>query len=315
MTLRRKLHAVLERSERGDPAGRLVDLFLILLISLNVICVILETVDWIYDRYAVYFDAIEVVSVAVFTVEYLLRLWCIVEAEPERPALYQRLRYAASPVAIIDFLAIAPFYLSFVFAIDLRFLRVLRLLRIFKLTRYSSAMTMLLDVFRQEASAFFAGFFILIVLLILTASGAYLVEQDAQPDKFGSIPEAMWWATATLTTVGYGDVTPITPLGKIFGACVTIIGIGMAALPAGILASGLADQLRRKRQQLAEQYRQALEDGTIDADEEKELEDFRKTLGLSRALAAEILENLALHKGQGELRHCPYCGGDLSGHR
>ena len=158
MTLRRKLHAVLERSDRGDPVGRLVDLFLILLISLNVICVILETVDWIYDRYAVYFDAIELVSVAVFTVEYLLRLWCIVEAEPERPSLYQRLSYAASPVAIIDFLAIAPFYLSFIFAIDLRFLRVLRLLRIFKLTRYSSAMTMLLDVFRQEASAFFAGF-------------------------------------------------------------------------------------------------------------------------------------------------------------
>ena len=153
------------------------------------------------------------------------------------------------------------------------------------------------------------------MLLILTASGAYLVEQEAQPDKFGSIPEAMWWATATLTTVGYGDVTPITPLGKIFGACVTIIGIGMAALPAGILASGLADQLRRKRQQLSEQYRRALEDGTIDAHEEKELEDFRKTLGLSRVLAQEILENVTQHKGQGELRHCPYCGGDLSGHR
>ena len=314
MRLRQKLHTVLERSDRSDVLARCVELFLVVLISVNVVCVILETVDSIYALFAAYFEAIEIVSVAAFSIEYLLRIWCCVEDAPEQPAWAQRARYAASPLAIIDLLAIAPFYLSFVFAIDLRFLRVLRLLRIFKLTRYSSAMTMLLDVFRQEASAFFAGFFILMVLLILTASGAYLVEQEAQPLKFGSIPDAMWWATATLTTVGYGDVTPITPLGKFFGACVTVIGIGMAALPAGILASGLADQLRRKREQLSEQYRQALEDGVIDADEERELEELRKTLGLSKQLAAEVLANMAAHRSQAKIQHCPYCGGDLSRH-
>lgn len=314
MRTRQKLHTILERSDRADTLSRCIELFLVVLISVNVVCVILETVDSIYVQFADAFAFIEIASVVAFSVEYLLRIWCCVESAPNEPAWTQRARYAASPLAIIDLLAIAPFYLSFIFAIDLRFLRVLRLLRIFKLTRYSSAMTMLLDVFRQEASAFFAGFFILMVLLILTASGAYLVEQDAQPFKFGSIPDAMWWATATLTTVGYGDVTPITPLGKFFGACVTIIGIGMAALPAGILASGLADQLRRKREQLSEQYRQALEDGIIDADEERELEELRKTLGLSKQLAAEVLSNMAAHRSKPQIQHCPYCGGDLSQH-
>lgn len=311
MKLRKSFHRILERTERKDPVGKFVDIFLIVLISVNVVSVILETVDWIYVRFAPYFEFIEIVSVTAFTVEYLLRIWCCVENDPDSPALTQRLRYAASPLAIIDLVAIAPFYLSFIVAFDLRFLRVLRLLRLFKLTRYSSAMTMLLDVFRQEASAFFAGFFILIVLLILAASGAYLVEQGAQPVKFGSIPDAMWWAMATLTTVGYGDVTPITPMGKLFGACVTVIGIGMAALPAGILASGLADQLRRKREALSKQYRRALEDGIIDAQEEAELEDFRKTLGLSKALAEEVLRNMRSTERTAPTRYCPHCGGDL----
>ncbi|MGI9416050.1 MAG: ion transporter, partial [Hyphomicrobiales bacterium] len=301
-----------ERSERTDIVGRCVDMALIALITINVMSVILETVDWIYDRFAGYFDVIEFVSVSVFTVEYLLRLWCSAEAAVDgESADAARLRYAASPIAIIDLLAIAPFYLAFFVSMDLRFLRVLRLLRIFKLTRYSSAMTMLLDVFREEASAFFAGFFILIVLLVLAASGAFLVEHDVQPDKFGSIPDAMWWAMATLTTVGYGDVTPITPLGKLFGACVTVVGIGMAALPAGILASGLADQLRRKREALAEQYRHALEDGVIDADEERALEALRKELGLSKTLADDVLRDMRKKKASVQARRCPHCGGAL----
>ena len=314
MELRKSVHHILERSDRSDPIGRYVDIFLIVLITINVLSVILETVDWIYADLRVFFELLEIVSVAAFTVEYLLRLWCCVESAPDESPGRVRLRYASSPLAIIDLLAIAPFYLSFFFAIDLRFLRILRLLRIFKLTRYSSAMTMLLDVFRQEASAFFAGFFILTVLLILAASGMYMVEQDAQPDQFGSIPDAMWWAVATLTTVGYGDVTPVTAGGKLFGACVTIIGIGMAALPAGILASGLADQLRRKRVALTEQYRQALLDGIIDENEEYELEEFRKNLGLSKMLADEVLEQL--HRAaKGDGRHyCPHCGKRLTSH-
>ncbi|MGI9372665.1 MAG: ion transporter [Hyphomicrobiales bacterium] len=310
MTWRKKLYDILERTDRSDPVGKFVDIFLIALIAINVISVIFETIGWVYERYGFWFAVLEYFSVAVFTIEYLARVICCVEEKPSSPHGKQRLRYMTSPIALIDLLAIAPFYLAFFFAIDLRFLRVLRLLRIFKLTRYSSAMTMLLDVFRQEASAFFAGFFILIVLLIITASGAYLVEQTAQPDKFGSIPDAMWWAMATLTTVGYGDVTPVTIVGKLFGACVTVIGIGMAALPAGILASGLADQLRRKREMLSEKYRHALEDGTIDLEERQELERLRKELGLSKSLAHEVLDSM--HRERSRPRHsCPHCGESL----
>ncbi|MDH3660387.1 MAG: ion transporter [Alphaproteobacteria bacterium] len=307
--LRSTIYDVLENPESQGKTGRIVDVALIALISVNIFSVIIESVDWIYQSYAVYFELIELVSVAVFSVEYALRLWVCLENEALRDARFPRLNHAVSPLALIDLVAILPFYLTFFFAIDLRFLRVLRLLRIFKLTRYSSAMTMLLDVFREEANAFFAGFFILIVLLVLVASGAYLVEHDTQPDKFGSIPSAMWWAMATLTTVGYGDVTPVTPFGKLFGACVTVIGIGMAALPAGILASGLADHLRRRRELLSEQFRRALEDGTIDEHEEEALEALRKELGLSVRATMDIRDDIQRRRDAKQQLRCPHCDG------
>lgn len=309
--LRRAAYDILEQTERFAQVGRWVDIALIILIAVNVVAVILETVGWLYAAYGPWFEALELFSVVVFTIEYIGRLWVCVEDEEYRDHNLPRLQYAASPLAVIDLVAILPFYLTLFFAIDLRFLRVLRLLRIFKLTRYSSAMTMLLDVIREEANAFFAGFFILIVLLVLAASGMYLVEHDDQPDKFGSIPEAMWWAMATLTTVGYGDVTPITGWGKLFGACVTVIGIGMAALPAGILASGLADHLRRRREVLGEEFRQALEDGVIDENEEAELEALRKNLGLSRNAATDIRNQLQAERDSPHPRFCPHCGETL----
>jgi voltage-gated potassium channel len=211
-------------------------------------------------------------------------------------------------MSLVDLAAIAPFYLAMVVGIDLRFLRVIRLLRIFKLTRYSSALSVLLDVLREEASSFAAGFFIMAVLLVVAASGAYLVEHQAQPNGFGSIPDAMWWAVATLTTVGYGDVTPVTAMGKVFGAMVTLIGVGMAALPAGIIASGMTDQLRRRRAAMIEEYRHALEDGIIDENEEADLEAHRRRLGLSRQLVAEIRTSLKSRRLGEKHGKCPHCG-------
>ncbi len=156
------------------------------------VAVILETVDSLEARFGTLFWVIEVVSVAVFTLEYAARVWASVEDDRFKYEKRPRLSYMLSPMALIDLLAIAPFYLGFFVSMDLRFLRVLRLLRILKLTRYSSAMAMLLEVLREESNAFFAGFFILSVLMVLASSGAYLAEHEAQPDKFGSIPEAMW---------------------------------------------------------------------------------------------------------------------------
>ncbi len=310
--LQKIVHEKLDPSSRSDLLGRLLDLFLITLIAINVAAVILETVESIEIRFRLVFWVIEIISVAVFTVEYAVRVWAC-PANPEfSDGKYPRIAYMTSPLALIDLIAILPFYLGFVVDMDLRFLRILRLLRILKLTRYSSAMSMLLDVFREEANAFFAGFFILIVLLVLAASGAYLAEHEVQPDKFGSIPAAMWWAMATLTTVGYGDVTPATPAGQIFGSLVGVVGIGIAALPAGILASGMADLLRRRRAEMAKELRVALEDGVIDADEERELEIVRRDLGLSRRIAEEIRADVQRAEGTKTARQCPHCGENLN---
>ena len=169
---------------------------------------------------------------------------------------------------------------------------------------------MLLDVFEEEAGAFFAGFFILILMLIFAASGAWLAEHKVQPEAFGSIPAAMWWAVATLTTVGYGDVTPITVAGKVFGAIITILGIGMAALPAGIIASGLNDQIHRRKASLTREFRKALEDGKICEQEEEDIEKLRKELGISIKLAneirADVHEDTLIQQGI-----CKTCGREL----
>ena len=311
-TLRRKLYNLLESTEDRSGLSAFIDIALVILIVINILSVVLESVESMSNRFGVVFEYIEVMSVAVFTIEYLVRLWVCPEDPIEGANPNPRLKHMRSPMSVIDILAILPFYLTYLFAIDLRFLRVLRLLRILKLTRYSSAMTMLLDVFREEASAFFAGFFILMVLLILAASGAYLAEHEVQPEKFGSIPAAMWWSMATLTTVGYGDVTPVTVAGKIFGACVTIVGIGMAALPAGILANGLATQLNRKREVMADQFRAALEDDNIDEQEADAIEELRKDLGISVNVANTILESVQKNKTKSQLLYCPHCGGSLA---
>lgn len=310
--LRKRVYERLEAENRVDPINRAVDIFLAALIIVNVVAIILETVDSFEHRYRELLLVIELISVAIFTIEYLLRVWVCVEDEELAQKRFPRLRYMISPIAIIDLLSILPFYLGFLLQLDLRFLRVLRLLRILKLTRYSSAMSMLLEVLREESNSFFAGIIILMVLLILASSGAYLAEHQLQPENFGSIPHAMWWAVATLTTVGYGDVTPITPAGRIFGALVAIVGIGMAALPAGILASGMADRLRRTREELAEKFRTALEDGVIDTHEEVELENLRRRLGLSHRVADEVLKEVQRQAEESVPATCPHCGKTLS---
>lgn len=303
-SLRAKVYWWLERPDREALGPKLLELFLILLIVLNVSAVILETVDSIHASWASSFRIFEGASLCIFTVEYLLRLWVV----PESPGSPSRASWAMSPIAIIDLIAILPGLLYVIFPIDLRILRTFRMLRLLKLTRYSPALTMLLAVFEEEAGAFFAGFFILMVMLIFAASGAWLAEHNDQPDAFGSIPDAMWWAVATLTTVGYGDVTPITVGGKIFGALITVIGIGMAALPAGIIANGLNEQIHRRRSRLQRRFRNALEDGMICQQDEEEIETLRKQLGLSRRTADSIREAVQSEINANIGTSCRHCG-------
>ncbi len=308
---RRRIFELLGASSSHDRFGYRFDLVLITLIVLNVLATILESVPAIGTPFRGFFEGFELFSVAVFSAEYVLRIWCCVEDEDPRfrRPLLGRLRYACSLMALVDLLAVLPFYLAAVLPIDLRFLRVLRLLRILKLSHYFSALDILLEVLRKERNAFGAAFFLLALGTLFASSGIYLVEHEAQPVAFGSIPAAMWWAVATLTTVGYGDVTPVTAAGKVFGASITVMGIGMVALPTGILASGFSEELRRRQQLYDAQMRVALEDGVIDGIERAQLERLRRRLGLSE----EEVAGLAGERRRRPLepRKCPRCGEEL----
>jgi voltage-gated potassium channel len=278
---------------------------------MNVIAIILESVRSIGDAYGTLFTMIEVVSIAIFTVEYGLRVWCSVEGTRYDGKPQERLSYIYSPMALVDLVAILPFFLQILLpGIDLRFVRVLRMVRIFKLTRYSYAFAILLEVFRRERRTFGAAFFVLSMMTVIAACGVYAFEHNAQPDAFASIPAAMWWAVITLTTVGYGDVTPITVMGKVFGGLIAIIGIGMVAMPTGILASGFNDLLRQREREYETELLKALEDGHVTQKERLELEQLKKRLGLSeetaRILRLEAIANLPPVEIP-----CPHCGKHL----
>lgn len=236
--------------EPGDDKGRSVDVAIIVLIFLNIVALIFETVESIYSAHQAAFDLFENVSIAVFSVEYILRIWsCTTNPRYAHP-VSGRLRFLVSPLGIIDLLAILPFFLPF-FGVDLRFVRTVRLLRIFrivKLARYSRALRLLGHVVHQRKEELLSIFFVLLMLLIISSSLMFFAEHSVQPEVFSSIPTTMWWGIVTLTTVGYGDAYPITPLGQTIGAIIAVLGIGMFALPAGILGAGFTDELQKMRQ-------------------------------------------------------------------
>jgi voltage-gated potassium channel len=243
------LYAVLEEGHAETPLGRLVETLLILLIITNVVAAALETVPSINAVFGFYFSTLERWSIFAYTIEYGLRVWCALED----PRLAQmgpvrgRVSFMARPFMVIDFLAFAPSYLGFFMAFDLRVLRIFRLFRLLKLARYSQALPALLGVLYAERAALFAS---LILLLSTVCAGAELMhfaEGAAQPKTLGTIPGAMYWAITTLTTVGYGDVTPSTPLGKFIAAVFMVLGLALFALPIGIIANGFVTGLNRRR--------------------------------------------------------------------
>ncbi len=307
MSLRHRIYQLLDH-RHPSLASKAVDLSIMILIFFNVVAVILASVDEFYVTYHFWFDVFELLSVFCFSVEYALRVWCAVENPSFRHPWTGRLRYMVTPMAVVDLLAFLPFYLTMVNNIDTRFLRVLRLVRIFKLTRYSDALDLLMTVIRRESSAFVSAIFVMLIIIIFAASGIYLMEHEAQPQAFGSIPKAIWWATVTLTTVGYGDVVPVTIWGKAFGVLITIAGVGMAVMPAGILASGFSIELQNRREKYRLKLRQALADGVMSQAEFNALKSTRRELGLEEEEAKLLLdEEQSLLQGRDADLLCPHC--------
>ena len=317
VALRQRSYEILDVGRKDDTLSEWADIALITLISLNVLAVIIESVPDIYAAGSVFFNAFEVFSVIVFTIEYVFRVWSAPE-HPElkfRHPLWGRVRFMLTPMQILDLIVILPFYLVFFVQVDLRMLRVLRLLRVFRLTRFSSSMGLLLQVLREEARNIGAALFVLCLLIIMAASLIFLAEHEAQPDVFGSIPEALWWAVITMTTIGYGDVVPITVLGRFFGAVIGIISVGMVALPAGLLASGFSEALRRRRSAFEQVVGDVMEDGVIDTDERLRLRESQSELGLTKDEAEAILKSTRQRTaGPGAAPPpdlCPHCGKTL----
>ncbi|WP_448519337.1 ion transporter [Rhodoflexus sp.] len=229
-------------------AGRVLNVLLLTLIIANVVAIVLESEPSIGEPYQAFFDDFELISVVIFSVEYVLRLWTANENPAYRQPFRGNLRYALHPIAIIDLLSVMPFYLAFT-GLDLRMLRILRVLRIFrifKIVRYVKALTLITNVFKDRKEELAVSTILMFFMLLITSALMYYVENDAQPEQFASILKTMWWGIATLTTVGYGDIYPITGLGKFLGGMIAIIGVGLFALPAGLLASGFSEELSKR---------------------------------------------------------------------
>jgi voltage-gated potassium channel len=246
--LRRRVYLALEQGPVGESIAAVVDRLLIALILVNLVAVVLESVPSIEARYLTLFDTIEYISLVVFTLEYALRLWSAVEHGPHHhlvPA-QARLKYALSAPGIVDLISVLPFWLALVLSTDFRFILVFRMVRLFKIARYSPAMRSLLDVLYSERRALFGCLVIGMGAALVAASLMHLAEGKIQPDKLGTIPDALWWAVVTLGTIGYGDVVPITPLGKLVATGTIFIGLIMIALPVGIIANAFSEQIHRR---------------------------------------------------------------------
>lgn len=248
--IKQKIYYTID-AELDDIPSKIFNIFLVVLIFLNVLAIILNSIQSLSLKYSNLFYTFEIISVVIFSIEYLLRLWTCNVDVAYKGRLKGRVKYLFSPLALIDLFAILPFYIPMFIPIDLRFLRVIRLVRIFRILkfgRYSASLQMLGRVLRKKKAELIVTFFVVFLLLIIASSLIYEFEREAQPEKFSNILSSMWWAVVTLTTVGYGDVYPVTTMGKILSSLIALLGIGLFALPAGILSSGMVDELQKKKE-------------------------------------------------------------------
>ena len=296
-TLRQQIYSMLNADSYSGEIHHILDIALVGLIFFSVIAVVAESVEEIHSVMEFEFHYFDRFSVVVFSLEYVLRVYTAVENPNTPRPLVGRLRYMSGPTQIIDLLSVLPFYLTLFIHIDLRFLRVMRLLRILKLTRYSTAMNTVIEVIVEELPSLGAALFVLMLVTVFSASVMYLVEHEAQPDKFTSIPAAMYWAIITLTSIGYGDIFPVTPLGQFLTMFMACVGLGMIALPTGILATGFNEKLRKRAEAFKELLDESLADGVITEEEQKMLDRAAMEMGLSRAREKQFEDEAIKERG------------------
>jgi len=244
-----KVHILLHPELGESKADKFVNIFIITLIITNIIAVILETVKSIHDQYETFFHYFDMISVYIFTVEYVLRVWSCTHDPRYRGSIKGRLKYMLSLGAIIDLLAFFPWYLHRLLGFDLRVLRILRLirfLRLFRLTAYTKSAQLIYNVFKSRLSDLMLSFVLSSFLIIIAACIIFFAEHGANP-QFSSIPATLWWAVVTLTTTGYGDMAPITPAGKILASIIIMSGVALFALPAGIITAGFLEELKSNK--------------------------------------------------------------------
>ena len=293
--IKKRTSELLSKGNITDKPSQYVDMALFILILLNVIAVCLESVQNIGNKYEKSFYYFEMFSVFIFGIEYLLRVWSAPAREDlgENSSFIKRLKYIFSFTGLVDFIAIIPSIITIFGGLDLRWLRVLRLLRLLKISNYSSAIEDFFSAIMADWRSFTAALYLVLVALFLSSALMYIAENESQPDKFSSIPETMWWSLITLTTVGYGDVSPITPFGKIIGAFTAIMGVCTVALLTGIVASAFANQRAQKTAILEAEINQALSDGVISDVEAKKIEKLRKELNLSPEHSRSLIKVLS----------------------
>ena len=295
-TFRQKIHALMFESAYGGELKGFFDVFIGVWVLISVFAVVLETVASVTYLINIEFVILDTIAVAIFTLEFMMRIYSSVEEPGHRNPLTGRVKEFTKPSTFIDFLAILPFFLEVLLRdhLDLRFLRIFRLARLLKLTRGSDATATLFKVIKREWPVMSAAAFIMILLIILTASLGYLVEHAAQPEKFENIPTAIYWAVITLASVGYGDISPITPIGRAITVIMSLLGIGIFAIPAGLLASAFSDQLHKERESLKANILRMLGDGELDPEEVALLRSEAKRLHLTVEEMNSILEVLQL---------------------
>ena len=293
-TFRQKVFALLHPTPTSGPLHRYIDHLIILSVLVSVLSIIFETIPEVQALFGPEFKLLEVITVSIFSIEYLGRVYSCCELPQYEHPIQGRLRYMTTVSALIDLLAISPFFLDMVLDknFDLRFLRVFRLSRLLKLTRYTGTLNTLFKAVQREHRVLLASAFMMMLLVILTASLGFELEHDAQPDKFESIPASMYWAVITLASVGYGDISPITPLGRAMTVVISLIGIGIFAIPAGLMASAFTDQLRIDRETFENEFRKAIADGRYSSAERHVMDAEAERLHLSPQDVNRIIERV-----------------------